>query len=142
MPTVHTWRPPPGGGGGRGGGGAEVSALLALMGRVLATEVAALATTGVRLRFVGELERLPEGLQAEMRRWVGVRVLWAGRSDAVAEWAGKAAPTPRWWRVRSADVPGSACSLLGSPHPHPPSGNVAPPSGPQSGAGLPRQNSK
>ncbi|PSC68915.1 UDP pyrophosphate synthase [Micractinium conductrix] len=76
-------------------GGAEVSALLALMGRVLATEVAALATTGVRLRFVGELERLPEGLQAEMRSaerateanselHLSVAVSYSGRADVTA----------------------------------------------------------
>ena len=50
---------------------AEVDALLALMERTLAAEVAELAAQGVRLRFIGELGMLPQSLQRQMRRWVG-----------------------------------------------------------------------
>ncbi|KAL4421531.1 hypothetical protein ABPG75_010822 [Micractinium tetrahymenae] len=45
---------------------AEVAALLALMERVVAAEVAELAAAGVRLRFIGELERLPAPLRRRM----------------------------------------------------------------------------
>lgn len=47
---------------------AEVDALLALMERTLAAEVADLAARGVRLRFIGELGMLPRSLQHQMRR--------------------------------------------------------------------------
>jgi undecaprenyl diphosphate synthase len=46
----------------------EVDALLALMERTLAAEVAELAACGVRLRFIGELGMLPRSLQRQMRR--------------------------------------------------------------------------
>ncbi|EFN60106.1 hypothetical protein CHLNCDRAFT_29281 [Chlorella variabilis] len=46
---------------------AEVDALLALMERTLAAEVAELAAQGVRLRFIGELGMLPQSLQRQMR---------------------------------------------------------------------------
>lgn len=84
---------------------AEVTALLALMERVLADEVAELASAGVRLRFIGELDRLPTGLRRSMcsseRATAGnaglhltVAVSYSGRRDlvrAVAEVAALAA---------------------------------------------------
>ncbi len=61
---------------------AEVAALLALMERVLAAEVAELAAAGVRLRFIGELDRLPAPLLRRMSR----SVCWdwsCARQDAI-----------------------------------------------------------
>ncbi|KAI3429671.1 hypothetical protein D9Q98_005756 [Chlorella vulgaris] len=45
----------------------EVDALLALIERALAAEVASLAARGVRLRFIGELGMLPPSLQRQIR---------------------------------------------------------------------------
>lgn len=56
--SVENWRRAP----------AEVTALLALMERVLGAEVAALAAAGVRLRFIGELDRLPASLRRRISR--------------------------------------------------------------------------
>ncbi|KAL4418677.1 hypothetical protein ABPG77_010624 [Micractinium sp. CCAP 211/92] len=84
---------------------AEVTALLALMERVLAAEVAELAAAGVRLRFIGELDRLPAPLLRRMssaeRATAGnaslhltVAVSYSGRQDlarAVSEIAALAA---------------------------------------------------
>jgi undecaprenyl diphosphate synthase len=59
--SSENWRRPP----------AEVDGLLSLICRVLQAELAELAATGVRLRFIGELAMLPQPLQRQIRRWAG-----------------------------------------------------------------------
>ena len=54
--SSENWRRPPD----------EVSGLMGLMGKSLASEVPALQEAGVRLRFIGQLNALAEGLQAAL----------------------------------------------------------------------------
>ena len=48
----------------------EVEFLLNLVDGVLRAELESLQSSGVRLAFIGNLARLPRGLQCQLERWV------------------------------------------------------------------------
>ena len=96
---------------------AEVDGLLSLICRVLQAELAELAATGVRLRFIGELAMLPQPLQRQIRRWACA--LAGGWLLAAALARTSSAEQPRGPPACRACLPASAiCTLTRSHHLH------------------------
>ena len=112
--SSENWRRPPD----------EVSGLMGLMGKSLASEVPALQEAGVRLRFIGQLNALAEGLQAALeqaeaqtasgqRMTLNVCLNYGGRWDIVQAAARLAARG----ETITEEALGQALSLASSPDP-------------------------
>ena len=112
--SSENWRRPPD----------EVSGLMGLMGKSLASEVPALQEAGVRLRFIGQLDALTEGLQAALaqaeaqtasgqRMTLNVCLNYGGRWDIVQAAARLAARG----ETITEEALGQALSLACSPDP-------------------------
>ena len=112
--SSENWRRPPD----------EVSGLMGLMGKSLASEVPALQEAGVRLRFIGQLNALAEGLQAALaqaeaqtasgqRMTLNVCLNYGGRWDIVQAAARLAARG----ETITEEALGQALSLACSPDP-------------------------